>query len=146
MICDEACQWLATGGYFSPVSSTNKTDRHDITEILLKVALKHQKSSNHQIIILFFKKCSFSLPKHRGNGEHWWRLCPLQIVSSCVLHVPELKKKGIKNKECTCILSVYTFKGNKIKTVDRNEEFIACQWHQFLSCVISNNALFHHLN
>jgi hypothetical protein len=24
---------------FSPVSSTNKTDRHDITEILLKVAL-----------------------------------------------------------------------------------------------------------
>ena len=35
------------------------------------------------------------------------------------------KKKGIKNKECTCILSVYTFKGNKIKTVDRNEEFIS---------------------
>jgi hypothetical protein len=25
--------------WFSPVSSTNKTDRHDITEILLKVAL-----------------------------------------------------------------------------------------------------------
>ena len=36
------CQWLATGRWFSPgspVSSTNKTDRHDITEILLKVAL-----------------------------------------------------------------------------------------------------------
>jgi len=36
------CQWLATGLWFSPgtpVSSTNKTDRHDITEILLKVAL-----------------------------------------------------------------------------------------------------------
>jgi hypothetical protein len=28
----------------NPVSSTNKTDRHDIAEILLKVALKHQKS------------------------------------------------------------------------------------------------------
>jgi len=30
------------GGFFfpgTPVSSTNKTDRHDITEILLKVAL-----------------------------------------------------------------------------------------------------------
>jgi len=25
--------------WFSPVSSTNKTDRHEITEILLKVAL-----------------------------------------------------------------------------------------------------------
>jgi hypothetical protein len=27
------------GSRFSPVSSTNKTDRHDITEILLKVVL-----------------------------------------------------------------------------------------------------------
>jgi hypothetical protein len=36
------CQWLATGRWFSPgtpVSSTNKTDRHDITEILLFVWL-----------------------------------------------------------------------------------------------------------
>ena len=41
-LCDEVCQWLATGRWFSPgapVSSTNKTDRHDIAEILLKVAL-----------------------------------------------------------------------------------------------------------
>jgi hypothetical protein len=29
---------FATGRLFSQVSSTNKTDRHDITEILLKVA------------------------------------------------------------------------------------------------------------
>jgi hypothetical protein len=27
----------------TPASSTTKTDRHDIAEILLKVALKHQK-------------------------------------------------------------------------------------------------------
>ena len=41
-LCDKVCQWLATGWWFSsgtPVSSTNKTDRHDIAEILLKVAL-----------------------------------------------------------------------------------------------------------
>ena len=41
-LCDEVCQWLATYWWFSlgtPVTSTNKTDRHDITEILLKVAL-----------------------------------------------------------------------------------------------------------
>ena len=40
--CDKVCQWLWVGQWFSPgtpVSSTNKTDRHDITEILLKVAL-----------------------------------------------------------------------------------------------------------
>jgi hypothetical protein len=33
------CQWLAAGRWFSPVSSTNKTDCHDIIEILLKVAI-----------------------------------------------------------------------------------------------------------
>jgi hypothetical protein len=34
-LCDKACQLLAVGQWFSPdapVSSTNKTDRHDITE------------------------------------------------------------------------------------------------------------------
>jgi hypothetical protein len=39
-LCDKVCQWLVTGRWFSqvtPVSSTNKTDHHDITEILLKV-------------------------------------------------------------------------------------------------------------
>jgi hypothetical protein len=37
--CFKACQILVAGWWFSPgtqVSSTNKTDRHDITEILLK--------------------------------------------------------------------------------------------------------------
>jgi hypothetical protein len=41
-LCDKVCQWLARDRWFSPgtpVSSTNKIDRHDITEILLKVAL-----------------------------------------------------------------------------------------------------------
>ena len=41
-LCDKVCQWLATGQWFSPgtpVSSTNKTFSHDITEILLKVML-----------------------------------------------------------------------------------------------------------
>ena len=41
-LCDKVCRWLMAGQWFSPgtpVSSTNKTDRHDITEILLKVVL-----------------------------------------------------------------------------------------------------------
>jgi hypothetical protein len=45
-LCYKVCQWLVTGRWFStgtPVSSTNKTDRHDITEILLKVALNSIK-------------------------------------------------------------------------------------------------------
>jgi hypothetical protein len=42
-LCDKVCQWHTTGRWFSPgtpVSSINKTDRNDITEILLKVTLK----------------------------------------------------------------------------------------------------------
>jgi hypothetical protein len=35
-LCDKVCQWFSPG---TPVSSTNKTDHHGITEILLKVAL-----------------------------------------------------------------------------------------------------------
>jgi hypothetical protein len=41
-LCDNVCQWLAAGCWFSPgtpVSFTNKTDRHDITEIFLKVVV-----------------------------------------------------------------------------------------------------------
>jgi hypothetical protein len=38
ILCNKVCRWLATGPWFSPVSSTNRTDSHDITEILLKVA------------------------------------------------------------------------------------------------------------
>ena len=41
-LCDKVCQGLAASRWFStgtPNSFTNKTDRHDITELLLKVAL-----------------------------------------------------------------------------------------------------------
>ena len=38
-LCDKVWQLIVAGWWFSPVSSTNKTGRHDITEILLKVAL-----------------------------------------------------------------------------------------------------------
>ena len=36
---DKVYQLLAHGRWFSPASSTTKTGRHDIAEILLKVAL-----------------------------------------------------------------------------------------------------------
>ena len=60
-LCDKVCQWLATGRWFSsgpPVSSTNKTDRHDIAEILLKVAL----NTNNPTSIKF--KCQLKLNWH----------------------------------------------------------------------------------
>ena len=54
-LCDKVRQLLVTCRWFSagiPVSSTNKTDRHDITEILLKVALN---TINHYCLV-----CSLS--------------------------------------------------------------------------------------
>jgi hypothetical protein len=41
-LCNKVCQCLATGQWYYPgtlVSSTNKIDLHDITEILLKVSI-----------------------------------------------------------------------------------------------------------
>jgi hypothetical protein len=49
---DKIYQLLAHGRWFSPgtpASSTTKTGRHDIAEILLKVALKHQKSNQKSV-------------------------------------------------------------------------------------------------
>ena len=51
ILCDKVCQWFATDRWFSPVSYTNKTDRHDIAEILLKVVVKHDKP-NHVFSLL----------------------------------------------------------------------------------------------
>jgi hypothetical protein len=48
-------QLLAYGRWYfmgNPVSSTTKTGCHDIAEILLKVALKHQKSNQIKSIML----------------------------------------------------------------------------------------------
>jgi len=47
-ICDKVnCQLLATGLWFSPVSSTNKTEHNDTTVILLKVALNTINQPTH---------------------------------------------------------------------------------------------------
>jgi hypothetical protein len=51
----QAGWWFSQG---SPVSSTNKTDRHDRTEILLKLAL-NTITHNH----IFFKQTNEINPK-----------------------------------------------------------------------------------
>jgi hypothetical protein len=51
-LCDKVFQLHATGRWFSPstpVSSNNKSHRHDKTEILLKVALSTMKHLNLSI-------------------------------------------------------------------------------------------------
>jgi hypothetical protein len=60
-LCVKVCQWPTVGRWFSPStpdSSTNKSDRHDITEILLKVpfsvaAESMQKWVGKQVLLRF---------------------------------------------------------------------------------------------
>jgi hypothetical protein len=64
---DKVYQLIAHCRWFSPgtlASSTTKTGRHDIAEILLKVALKHTKKINHV--------CSF--PTFSSDHRFFWHL------------------------------------------------------------------------
>ena len=59
-LCNKVCQWLATGLWFSlgpPVSPINKTDRHDIAVILLRVAFNIINQANKNGL----DRCSFKL-------------------------------------------------------------------------------------
>ena len=80
-LCDKDNQWLVADRWFSPgppVSSTNKTDRHDIAEILLKVALNTIKPTSQ----------SMSYHWHRlllSMSYHWHRLL---LSMSYHWHIP----------------------------------------------------------
>jgi hypothetical protein len=55
-LCDKVCQWPVTDQWFSLgtlVSSTNKTDCHDIIEILLKVALNTIILTLYVVLVYF---------------------------------------------------------------------------------------------
>jgi hypothetical protein len=75
-LCDKVCPWLATGQCFFPgtsASSTNKTDRYDIAEILLKVALNTINQSINQT----------TMKNNNISWEHLeklsWQVCWLYI-------------------------------------------------------------------
>ena len=63
--CDKVYQWLATGRCFSPVPHTYEIECRNITEILLKVALRHH---NHNPNLI--KKYNWSRILHNPFSEH----------------------------------------------------------------------------
>jgi hypothetical protein len=84
-LCYKVCQWLATGRWFSQstqVSSTNKTSRHDIAEILLNVALSTINQPNQPTI--YFAYCHISdvmasvLASRATDRRFEARLCQLK--------------------------------------------------------------------
>ena len=73
-LCAKVCQWLAPGLWFSPgtlVSSTNKTDHRDITEILLKVALNTINQTYINIVFLLYLICGFVGPSWTWSYGSW---------------------------------------------------------------------------
>jgi hypothetical protein len=70
-VCDQVCQWLATGQWFfgvfflTPVSSTNEADRQNKIEILLKDGLNMETVN----------KCFIIQKRIRGDAARhvWWK-------------------------------------------------------------------------
>ena len=98
-LSDKVCQWLVIGRWFSPgppVSSTIKTDRHDITAILLKVALNTIKQANKQANKQTNKQNLFSImtnlfltgadKQHDKTSSRWLTyLCTIVPFRRCIL-------------------------------------------------------------
>jgi hypothetical protein len=79
-LCDKSCQWLAAGRWFSSgtlISSTNKTHRHDITALLLKITL-NTINLNRMFYISLFVLLYFL----------FWPLCCLFFFDLRILITP----------------------------------------------------------
>jgi hypothetical protein len=77
----KVCQWLVAGRWFSPgtpVSSTNKTDHHDITEKNVESGIKHHNP----------------YPNPR-RGLSWGIQCHIDSPSSTISHMLILFWTGI---------------------------------------------------
>ena len=87
-LCDKVCQWLAKDRWISPgppLSSTNNTGRHDIAEILLKVAFDTITHANKQTICVMIKNdryyCVFKMKG--ANNSTFLHYCFLYLWSGC---------------------------------------------------------------
>jgi hypothetical protein len=66
-LCNNVCEWLATGRWFSPrplVSFANKTDHHNIAEILLKVSLNTIKQTNNSLCCQYWDHHGMQVIRH----------------------------------------------------------------------------------
>jgi hypothetical protein len=83
-LCDKVCQWLTTGRWFSlgtPVSSTNKTDRHDSMPIypLQRVFYPQNRPCTPNIVGTFYmqgykvkEKTAIVPPVSKLSGHPAW--------------------------------------------------------------------------
>ena len=120
ILCDKVSQWLATGRWLSPatpVSSTNKTDFHDMTEIS---GVKHHKPNRYTCTytIYIYKKITSSprtilclYRKLLNNKEFRFFLIGLNSFSQLYLRVstPRVRYASIRACVYFCLLSIRFF-------------------------------------
>ena len=107
-LCDKVCHWLATGRWFSPgalVSSTNKSDHHDITEMLLKVALNTTNQSTILTLFRFLFRDQYKI--YRFNCL-WY--CSQCMYDSMIMN-SNLFWPLDHNQACKCQLGVWQSTG-----------------------------------
>ena len=109
--CDNFCQWIATGQWISPgtpVSSTNKTDRHDITAIILKVALNTINLNQ-----IKFWKITFHF-KNTGNIKTGHTSLLIDIINYLLSRISDLNLCSVLTR------NILFYKFNIIKKTGKN--------------------------
>ena len=89
-LCDQVCQWLVAGRWFSqgtPVSFTDKTKCHNITEIKLKVTLNS--------IILTPSLCSTVVFVMKRKFKQWSTIPPISIKQKKVKTVMVINSTNV---------------------------------------------------
>ena len=90
-LCDKVCQWLVTAWWFSSgtlVSSSNKTDRHDINEIFEKVrkGRRYRSWTSIWVLHIYFKTSDYNLltmntiSLDEATSQTNFFICPLSVV------------------------------------------------------------------
>ena len=97
-LCDKVCQWLTARRRFSPgppVFSNNKTDCHDITEILLKVAL-NTTSSTKPTCNVYYDKQGYKYIVYPVSTYIWSSTLPVCSESLIRRTIIQIHKKEIE--------------------------------------------------
>jgi hypothetical protein len=121
-LCNKVCQWLAAGRWFvpaTPVSSTNKTERHDITEIVLKVALATMKQISVMLILKTKNNISFN---------EWKCYYPIQYIKKCWV-------KLLSDYNIKCICTIYTRLDTCLMSISRFSLRIKCCFYTQNDCM-----------